>query len=326
MSANTASVRDDFFQEKLSDKEFFALFDGIVNTGGSLVMLDNKISLELTLSDKGLAFYLIERLSHLIDCELGIDRESTEGISQGRYLLSIPAPYCFSLLEKTNSVRTKDGVMTDFVDNSAALCPDKLFRFYLRGLFWTRGNLFTPEDDKDEMMGGKGSCRIEINGLDEMTAGIVQKRLSEKVIGGDGYPVEINLNIQQKGKSMTLYSSSMETICNLLALLGATGTVLDFNNLIMVRQIRNSTNRQANCDFGNALRTSEAGARQVEAIRKLQQSSLWGTLDEKLVAVATLRLTSAEATVRELAEQTGLSRSGVYHRLAKLEELADTIK
>ena len=322
MSANTGSVRQDFYEDKLTGKKFFALFDGIVKTGGSLIKADDRFSLELVLSDKALAFYLIERLSDVIKGEVKLDRESTEGISQGRYVLSIFEPDCFALLKECNVVDMDGDDVVDFDDDSSAKWSDKLFPYFLRGVFWTKGNLFTPEDDGDGV-GNKGACRTEMSGLDPVTASLIKERLAAGVIGEDGIPVEINLNITEKGEKATLYSASMETICNLLAFVGATKTVLEFNELIMVRQLRNSTNRQANCDFGNAVRTSEAGARQTEAIKKIRTSPVWDTLDEKLTAVALLRLEDPEATVRELAEKTGLSRSGVYHRLEKLEELAN---
>ena len=324
MSANTNSVREDFFEEKLSGKEFFAMFNGIAKTVGSLVISDGKLGLELLLSDKALAFYLIERLSSMLGCELKIDRESTEGISQGRYILNIPDPACFELLKQTDVVEMSGNEIVELDRNASETCPDKLLPYFLRGVFWAKGNLFAPDEGVDEP-GNKGACRLEIGGLDPDTAKTIRDRLQENVIGLDGCPVSIKLNLQEKGKYTTLYSASMETICNLLAFMGATKTVPEFNALIMVRQLRNSTNRQANCDFGNAVRTSEAGSRQTDAIYRLQQSELWSTLDDKLTEVAMLRLNNAEATVRELAEKTGLSRSGVYHRLARLEELAESL-
>ena len=325
MSSRTLSVREDFFEQKLVGKKAAALTAAIVKAGGSLIMSDGKVRLELVFADKMLAFYLIDMLSPVVTGEIQLDRESTEGISKGRYIMSFLPHDSLRVLSYCGIAEVDGDNIVSMSDDVVGVPADEAFACFVRGLFWVRGNLSAPSAEDENVSGSKGACRAEIGGLDTDLALAVQHRLNSGVVTEAGVAVSIALNAVTKQDKTTLYTSSMETICNLLAFMGATNTVLAFNDLIMVRQIRNSVNRQINFELSNSNKRADAAAKQIDAIHRLQSSHLWATLDEGLILVATLRLADPEANVRQLAERSGLSRSGVYHRLAKLVELAESL-
>ncbi|MCL2846527.1 MAG: DNA-binding protein WhiA [Firmicutes bacterium] len=114
-----------------------------------------------------------------------------------------------------------------------------------------------------------------------------------------------------------VYLKSGECVCSLLALMGATNSLMMLHNEIALRDVRNNSNRRANCDTANIAKQIEAAATQVEAIRKINVSSL----SEKLRETAQARLAHPEASYEELAQILGITKSGVVNRLRKITEI-----
>ena len=118
-----------------------------------------------------------------------------------------------------------------------------------------------------------------------------------------------------------------ELIEDALTLMGATGASLELMNIKMVKDIRNTANRIANCENANIDKTVAASMAQIEAIRKIEQKQGMDGLPEELRELARLRLENPEMSLRELGEQLSepLSRSGVNHRLRRIVEFADRL-
>ena len=111
-----------------------------------------------------------------------------------------------------------------------------------------------------------------------------------------------------------VYIKSREDICNLLALVGASNALLDLSNEIALREVRATANRRANCDSGNIAKTVATAAEQIDYIRQLDLENL----DPKLRDVARARLENPSASYEELAENLGISKSGIVHRIRNL--------
>lgn len=118
---------------------------------------------------------------------------------------------------------------------------------------------------------------------------------------------------ERNGKSV-IYIKSSDCICNLLAIIGATRSLLALNNEIAMRELRNSSNRRVNCDTHNINKQIDASRAQVEAISKIELTGL----DNKLREVANARLANPDVNLEELANILGLTKSCVAHRLRKL--------
>jgi len=120
--------------------------------------------------------------------------------------------------------------------------------------------------------------------------------------------------LTHRGESIIVYIKSREDICNLLALMGVSKALYELNNEIALRELRSSANRRANCDSGNIAKTVATAREQVEYIKRLNLQSL----DPKLREVALARLANPEASYEELAENLGISKSCLVHRIRKI--------
>ena len=134
--------------------------------------------------------------------------------------------------------------------------------------------------------------------------------------------------IFERKNSFVLYIKDVETIQDLLAVMGANKCVLDLSNEIVTRELRNKINRQVNCMNANINKTVEASMKQVEAINTIINTVGLESLSEDLQEVAVLRLANQEESLDELLKLSTikLTRSGLNHRFRKLIKIAKTLE
>ena len=113
-----------------------------------------------------------------------------------------------------------------------------------------------------------------------------------------------------------------EEVTGFLALIGASTTVLAYENVRAEREFRNYINRTSNCDTANIGKTVNASAEQRQAIERIEERMGLERLPAPLYEAATLRLNHPDATLQELADMAEIGKSGMNHRLERLIRIA----
>lgn len=136
--------------------------------------------------------------------------------------------------------------------------------------------------------------------------------------------LELIPGIHRRSRGVALYFKDTEQVIRALSLMGAHAGVLEYQNVLVYKEMRNQVNRLVNCETANLSKAVEAGLRQVEAIRLLEAKLGLENLPRALREVAEVRLRYPEATLKELGEMLTprIGKSGVNHRLRRLEDLA----
>ena len=119
------------------------------------------------------------------------------------------------------------------------------------------------------------------------------------------------------------YIKDSEQIENLLALLGAHNQMMEFLNVKIEKEMRNSTNRRVNCEAANIVKAANAGAIQRNAIIKIKNTVGFDSLPPALLSLAVERLNNSESSLSELASKLGVSKSCINHRMRKLISIAE---
>lgn len=129
------------------------------------------------------------------------------------------------------------------------------------------------------------------------------------------------------GKTV-VYVKDGEDIVTLLAAMGASKSLMDFENERIVKEMRGSINRRVNCETANIEKTVTAAHRQLEDIRYLERTGALDRLEQTLKDVAEVRLAYPDATLAELGSRLTppLGKSGVNHRLRRLSQIASGTK
>lgn len=139
-----------------------------------------------------------------------------------------------------------------------------------------------------------------------------------------------SFNIKTKILEMnnTIYIKEGEEISKFLAFIGAQKSVLKYEEIRVMREIRNNVNRQVNCETANLNKTISASVMQIEAINYLKKIKKYEELPISLQEIAELRLEYPEMSLKDLGSllENSLGKSGVNHRLKKIIEIADEAK
>ena len=133
---------------------------------------------------------------------------------------------------------------------------------------------------------------------------------------------------RKNGGYMT-YLKEAEKIADFLGIVGANNGLFMFEDVRIVRDMRNSVNRLVNCEQANLNKTVDAATKQLEAILLLDREVGLTSLPERIQEIASLRLDHPEASLKELGELVpgkGLSKSAVNHRMRKLTQMANDLE
>ena len=125
-----------------------------------------------------------------------------------------------------------------------------------------------------------------------------------------------------------VYVKEGAQIVDLLNVMEAHVALMNFENVRILKDMRNTINRKVNCEAANINKTVKAATRQVEDILYIKEKIGLATLAEGLEEVALLRIEYPEASLKELGEMLNppVGKSGVNHRLKKLCEIAEGLR
>ena len=182
-------------------------------------------------------------------------------------------------------------------------------RAFLRGAYLCIGSMSNP---------GK-SYHLEFDCVKEERAKLLRELIAD---------FDIPAKIARRKKYYVVYVKEGSAICDMLNIMGAHVSMMDFENYRIVKEVRNSVNRKVNCETANITKTVNAAAAQVRDIELIRETCGFGRLPETLREIAELRLEYQEATLQELGQllTPPVGKSGVNHRLRKLNLIAESIK
>ena len=222
------------------------------------------------------------------------------------YLVKI-YPHGIEDLQKIGRVNQDGEIQAGINKNLVKTRCDK--KAYLRGAFLAGGSISNPE----------GNYHLEIITNDSTLAQDISTLLNN---------FKLNAKVSTRKRFHVVYLKESNHIFEFLALIGAHQAVLEFENIRILKGMRNQVNRIVNCETANLTKTVDAAVRQLENIRLIEQTLGIKTLPENLQDIAKIRLQFPDSSLKELGEMLcpKVGKSGVNHRLRKIEEIAEKIQ
>ncbi|EJN4580043.1 DNA-binding protein WhiA [Listeria monocytogenes] len=184
-------------------------------------------------------------------------------------------------------------------------------RAYLRGAFLASGSVNNPETS---------SYHLEIFSVYEERNEAICALMNQ---------FDLNARTLERKNGFITYLKEAEKITEFLSIIGATSALLHFEDVRIMRDMRNSVNRLVNCETANLNKTINAAVRQIDNIKYIQSTVGLEALPERLREIAALRIANEDVTLKELGEMltTGqVSKSGINHRLRKLDQIAERLR
>ena len=194
----------------------------------------------------------------------------------------------FTLNEKTSKMSFKGLIREAFLQSGSISDPEKFYHLEI---------VFTEYED---------AVRIQ-----KMMEGFA---LDGKIVERKGHYV--------------VYLKEGAQIADMLRIMEAPMALMEFENIRILKEMRNSINRQVNCEAANLGKTISAAVKQVEDINFICSKVGLEHIPESLAQTAKVRLENPEATLKELGElmDPPLGKSGVNHRLKQLSAMADDLR
>ena len=182
-------------------------------------------------------------------------------------------------------------------------------RAYIRGAFLAGGSISDPNK----------SYHFEI-----VCREIAQAKQLQDAINS----FEMEAKIVERKKHQVVYLKEGAQIVDMLNIMEAHVALMNLENVRILKEMRNSVNRQVNCETANINKTVNAAVKQIEDIKFIQEKGRLQELPDNLYEMAQVRLEHPEAPLKELGAYLNppVGKSGVNHRLRKISEIAENMR
>ena len=185
---------------------------------------------------------------------------------------------------------------------------------YIRGVFLAKGSVNDPKTSR---------YHLEILSDHKYEAVFIQRLLNQFML---------NSKILMRDNKYMIYIKDSEKISDFLKLIQASQAVLYYEDVRILREQKNMTNRLNNCEQANIDKIVMTCNNQIRDIQIIDKELGIDFLDDKIKEVCVYRLKYPETSLVELSEiislETGntITKSGLNHRFRKIKEIANKIE
>ena len=285
-----------------------AELSALIRMNGSMQLSNKKVILDISTENAAIArrIYTLIKKYYKAPTELLV-RKKMRLKKNNVYIVRIPG--LVQEILKELKIVSEGFIFTSDI-NPQLVRNNCCKRAYLRGAFMAGGSVNNPEGS---------SYHLEIASMYEEHCKALVELANE---------FQLNARCIERKKGFILYIKEGEKIIEFLSLIGAHQALFKFEDVRIMRDMRNSVNRIVNCETANLNKTIGAAVRQIENIKLLQKEVGLETLPDKLREVAEIRLAHPDMNLKEVGEMLKgtVSKSGVNHRLRKIDALAEKIR
>lgn len=255
-------------------------------------------------------YFTLIKETFLINCEVLV--KGNQYLKKSKlYVLMIKDTTASLMILKTTKLLDRYGEIKENLSTISNLIIQNTCckRAFIRGTFLAAGSISDPEK----------TYHLEI-----VAASLPKARQLCEIIN----TFKIEAKIVLRKRHYVVYIKESAQIVELLGVMEAHISLMDLENIRILKEMRNSINRQVNCETANINKTVTASSKQLEDIKYLQNTVGLGDLTEGLEEIARLRLKQPEASLKELGEMLNppISKSGVNHRLRKISNIAESVR
>lgn len=281
---------------------------GSINLSGN-----NKISFKVQTENAAIARRFFSLLKNLYNISTEVlVRKTNQFKKNNTYLIHVSEELNATKILTDIGILRKDeegyntinyGILDSIIKNE---CCKKA---YIRGAFLGSGSISDPEKN----------YHLEIVTHNEKYADEIIELINN---------FGLNMKIVERKNNFVLYLKEGEQIVTLLNIIGAHQALFKVENIRIMKEMRNNVNRVVNCETANLTKTVNAAYRQLENINYIKKNIGLNKLPQNLRDVAELRLNYQDSSLKELGEMLSppLGKSGINHRLKKLDKIAEDLK
>ena len=273
---------------------------GVLRMSGAIVIRGMNIGIHFSTENAALARRVLQILknNYQVQTEVVITR-SRRLKKNNRYQVRVlPAPQVSIAMNELQLLSMESDLKNPLLNKQC--CK----RAFLRGAFLGGGSISRPSSDYHLEM---------VTGNEDFARSII------KVM----HTFSMKAKLTDRKNDYIVYLKDGESITNFLRVIGAHNSMMELENVRVLKEMRNNVNRRVNCETANLGKVVKAAVRQVNCIKFIDEHMGLSELPQALQDTARLRLEYPDASLNELVEYSGgIGKSGINHRLKKLQEMA----
>jgi cell division protein WhiA len=304
--SETTYVKDELAHLKPRKKcDRLAELSALVRMTGSIHLKHDGLDLTLATPNPAVARKTLLLLKSLFDIDTGLATEPPAvGHPKPVYVINVPAQAVLIYTLKKSRILDENSNLLRGAPWQ--ILKDKCCQAaYMRGVFLAGGSLSASDH----------GYHLEIATANETMAEDLLT-LTEEL----GFPGRLN----ERKKDFAVYLTDAVSVVDFLALIGAHASLLELENLRILRALKSEVNRVVNAEAANLKKTATAGVAQAKDVKLIDNRIGLDKLPAALRDVARARLKHPTSTIAELGQtfRPPLSKSAVNHRLRRLHKVA----
>ncbi len=273
---------------------------GLIQSAGALHIGTKGPSIEIKTENAGLARKTVSYFRELSQSttELIVEKE-TKLKKHNLYRVRLRVPLENDVLSET----VINNILNKQVPQLSNECCK---RSYMRGLFLGSGSIQHPEK----------AYHLEIRLSSKSFARRAQAFLES---------ADLNFGLTERRNDYLLYLKDAESVAVFLTMVGAHRSLLEMENIRIIKDMKNNVNRLVNCEDANIDKTVTASLNQLKAIEILEEHGVLKKMPRTIQDVAEVRKENFDASYAKIGDILGISKSAVSYRLKKIEKEAEKI-
>lgn len=285
---------------------------GLVRLAGSIQIVGyKKLNLKITTELNSIARKIFRLLKQNYNINTTISVNKNQMLKRNNsYVLMVTSEMgAEKLLKDLGILSPEEGYYTVNKVPTNLIKHEDCARAFIRGAFLGGGSISDPEKN----------YHMEFVTNNEDFANSLKDLINN---------LNFNCKIVSRKNNYVVYLKESEQISDLLSIIGGHHALLSLQSTKIVKEMRNNVNRIVNCETANLTKTVNASVRQVENIRLIEETIGIDNLPESLKEIARIRVEYEDMTLKELGEMLNppIGKSGVNHRLRKIEEVANKLR
>ncbi len=298
---------------EMKKEESVAELSAIMKVSGTLLLGGNKqFSFKVTTENPAIARLVFKLLKDQFNIHTKIMVKRSNSLKKNNvYIILITEEMGVKdLLKEVGLLKENENIFAlDYSIPKHILEDENCKRAYIRGAFLGGGSISNPEK----------TYHLEFVTHDNDYAEDLSMLINK---------YSLNSKVIQRKSSFIVYIKEGEQIVDLLNIISAHSSLLELENIRIMKEMRNNVNRLVNCETANLSKTVNAAVRQVESIKTIEKEIGLARLPKNLREIAELRLSYPDESLKELGEMLTppVGKSGVNHRLRRIEKIAEEVR
>ncbi|URN41020.1 DNA-binding protein WhiA [Peptoniphilus genitalis] len=306
----SSEIKDEVAKIKVEDyKIILSELAGITPMCGILNFKNNKISMEYITENAPVARRIFTFLRRSFGFDVEVKNVRSTQLKKNVFIIYISQDEsCRLLLDELKYIKGASVFMINYAPTDLIKTSNEK-KAYIRGAFMGSGSITDP----------KKGYHLEFVSENESNAYFLRDTINE---------FGLKSKVIMRKEKYIIYIKDSEQISDFLSLIGAYNSVLNYENVRVIKEMRNNVNRIVNCETANLNKTVKSSYDQVEDIKLIEMEIGIENLDEDLKAIAKIRLENRSMSLNDIANslEPKLSKSTVNYRFKKLRRIANKLR